>query len=111
MSVDREQVAETLERAADLIETLGWVKGMWDAPDGSVCVSTAIDMACSTDTRRAHFVAEPRADRVYTCRRALHDALDVIDIVRWNDEPLTTKQDILDGLRKAAVREREVVEP
>jgi hypothetical protein len=89
-----------LAKAADLIEQHGWIQGDYGNPDTGFCAAGAIwwaiagrkrDISLETSPHNGSFVA----------------ALDMLPYgvggaASWNDNPRTTKEDVIQALRKAA---------
>jgi len=101
---DHNEVADVLDGAADVIERDGWHQGHYYIPGEGVCAIGAFAQA----TGLRHPDIE---DRGFGPRRALagHLGFDpdyAGPIIRWNDAPERTKQEVLDALRKAAKHER-----
>lgn len=86
-------LADVLNRAADLIERDGWVQGRFRGPNGEHCATDAVVCACEFSMV------------VY------NDAVDVLleairrqNLPRWNDEPGRTQAEVVAKLRAAARR-------
>lgn len=115
--IDKELVAQTLEKAADLIETKGWAQGgTGRGPAGEMCMSVAL-----WEARNDHFLSLEYAALGNAYHVALREAMSLpmcsceriqcgSGIPLWNDDPGRTKQDVLDALRKTALTVREKVE-
>lgn len=120
--IDREQIADVLDLAADYMEQHGHCKGVIEEPDGAVCAVGAITRAigcwsvdwpgeCSETCKGDHKL------RVQAFI-GLNDWLNygqhnnpgfIRSAMSWNDMPKTTGHDVITGLRKAANYTREIV--
>lgn len=83
-------VADTLNRAADLIERDGWCQGLGRDADGSRCAAVALHDA--------------QADRLVWrgAYRALKARVGTRLVVDWNDTPGRTQAEVVAALRAAA---------
>lgn len=104
-------VAETLERAADLIEPEGaWTKD-WFAKDaaGRDVDAGDCDAVCWCVRGAVHHVSgedEPNEEQIFAPLRAvLGEGVDVIE--GWNDADETTQAEVVAKLREAAALARE----
>ena len=101
--IDDHEVANLLERAADLIEHEGWSHGLWRSPNGGgYCAEAAINIVATGTHRISSSVpgwqlALCAQWAVLSMQRATDCAL-----VFWNDAPGRTEQEVLDTLRAAA---------
>jgi hypothetical protein len=82
--------AETLLKAADIIEEHGWCQYSTRKADGSVCLYGAIRRTAP------HLAANGDAGRL------LHRHLGINNYVEWNDVPGRTQAEVLKALRGAA---------
>lgn len=101
-------VADTLMKAADLLEKYGHAKHVRVAPDGSMCFLGALNAAqgqhsqMGPDTPLTKLASEAtmkvlglkiQNDGIQDARHAVAD---------WNNEPWRTGQEVIDAMRKAA---------
>lgn len=97
------EVADVLDKAADRIETTGWIQGHLmvegEDPDTSpVCLVGALRyvvFGAPNDTRPSDGLL-----------RAAAKALPINMLALWNDEPGRTAAEVVAVLREAATRER-----
>lgn len=116
-------VADVIDRAADIIEKVGWCWGSAVGEHGEVCASRALvlsaEMVSPTLRDRTRTVQEaykaisgviaeayPGQHRLFTAN-ASQDLLGPIWIPGWNDAEGRTVTEVLDTLRLAAKKERE----
>jgi hypothetical protein len=98
---DHTEVADVLDGAADLIEKVGWAQGMWRTDKGEVCITQAIADASPFRTCSYREVVP------------LRDVIGLpwdMSLVRWNDAPGRTEQEVLDALRASAKAERRLAD-
>ena len=108
-------VAETLEKAADVLETIGWVQGASAqygyGPDGHIdqivgyCASGALHRVSGLEYEGA---MSAMACEIVGCHGD-HSGhllwpigLRSATVVGWNDEPGRTKYEVIDMMRRAA---------
>ena len=92
---NREEVADHIEAAADLIEREGWCQGALTSPEGGYCVEGALMQAPLWYASVTYEAAQ--RDLTLTLGQL---------IPRWNDTPGRTKQKVLEMLRLEAERVR-----
>ena len=114
--------SEVLNRAADLIEERGWVRGSkgWGIfrDDSPLCLEGGILAALGVkwdDVDLSEFVECPAYRAVESYLGIDFDPNgDLIEIWQWNDEDQRTANEVIEVLRACAVieasREREAVE-
>lgn len=88
--VDPEQVAATLEAAADYIDEHGWCQNALKMPDGSVCAEGAI---CEVSETYDWQVQIYEVLRRHGCEKGVYV---------WNDEPGREEWEVTDLLRSTA---------
>lgn len=87
--------SQILYKAADLINERGWWQGDWTGPNGEVCADQAVrevedGTACSNS---AWLALHLRCKGLTNGRRG---------VMGFNDDPSTTKEDVLLALKQAA---------
>ncbi len=100
---DPEMTARTLERAARLIDELGWCQGEQTEPDGGICAATALMRAAQIEASEYGDVL----DIYELSRMALGFSTGDVTVglfclASWNDQPGRTRQEVVDRLRGAA---------
>jgi hypothetical protein len=80
-------VADTLDRAADVIEERGWCRNDYIDNSGRVCASQALFMA---------------GGEVVETTQAFRCAIGEKSITHWNDKVALDQADVVNHLRKAA---------
>lgn len=122
IGVPVEQVADTLDKAADYIEAHGHCKSNLETPDGRVCAIGAINRVVGMRAANFNMGIEPDGSvaevtsAVVMERQAAFYALQEWTanlkhpgITVWNDHQDTTADDVVNGIRKAANETREKV--
>lgn len=112
-------VAETLDKAADLLEK-GWFQGSYcsdptDPNPSCVCVVGAVLLASGYGLCTAEHIEKIPAILALTKHLGFTRALGAkqsldpgeTSIVAWNDDPARTKQEVVDAVRNAAASLRE----
>jgi hypothetical protein len=79
-------VADTLDRAADVIEERGWCRNAFVDDSGHVC------------THQALFLAGEPFETAQAFRRAIGEA----SITHWNDQVALDQADVVNHLRKVS---------
>jgi hypothetical protein len=92
----REEGAEVLLEAAELIEQCGWVRG-WYELAGSYCMDGAIQEVIE---KRA--IQPFRIDSLYCSARLLLSEIGIPDVSDYNDETAESLQEAVGTLRRAA---------
>lgn len=90
------EIAEVLDKAADVIEVRGWCQRTLETGDGRVCMEGAISVACGV-------LGHPSVGPQYSnalCAVGLH--LGNLIPYRWNDAPGRDKYEVIDLLRTVA---------
>jgi hypothetical protein len=94
-----DQVADVLDDAADLLERGGWIRGALE-DRGAHCALGALVVVDLENQHR------------YLARAALAKQVGLNPdragnwLANWNDDPLRTRQEVLDAFRAAAKQER-----
>lgn len=83
-------VAETLERAAELLSVRGWIQGANNDLDGAMCARGAI------------LEASGSGPLWHRAEERLCDYLDIDSVVSWNDAMCMTAEDVIRALNEAA---------
>lgn len=100
--------SEVLERAAELINTYGWVRGMDHAGSAS-CAYGAIDWAARGVINPAGWSIPPSTSLTNAIREiAMTEMRSYLSygIIPWNDEIVRRKSQVVKGLKKAAKQAR-----
>lgn len=117
-----EEVANSLEEAAQIIERDGWVRGKYGCPEVGWCAVGAIERVNSyglSQTRHsrsqaatdaelllaAHLLAEDPAAELSEMESLVSAGLHLV--FRWNDTEGRTVEDVTNALRKTALTLRE----
>jgi hypothetical protein len=104
-----DEMADTLDNAADYIENHGWVQGVLYGPGSRVCAMGALRRTLGTpDPER--LPEEPLVallDGAGIAPDECDEELTAV-VAGWNDDPARTKQEVLDAFRRAARVERGV---
>ena len=98
--MDKLQVAQDLEAAADYIDQYGWTQKKFKHADGRACIYGAV---CQVTGNPYGLSPEPRTDRAM---KALHAELNPIAPVTWNDAAGRKKLGVTRLLRKTAKKLR-----
>jgi len=116
-------IADTLEKAADVLETIGWVQGSSTAygygPDGNIdhivgyCASGALHRVSGLEYESA---MSAMACEIVGCHGDHCHLLWPIGfrsatVVEWNDEPGRTKYEVIDMMRRTAKNLRNEATP
>ncbi len=111
------EYADALERAAKRVER-GWCQGVYRDDKGGVCLIGAIALECGRTIRQSSYL-EPDGWRtvggksVHTVEKARQEkALSYLSPDRpdvWNDERGRTQEEVVEVLRHAVSRARDVV--
>jgi hypothetical protein len=105
---DHNTVADVLDDAADLIEK----RGLWQASKPGTatgdCVVLAVAEAALEDVPLAMNAQDALAQLVGLADERGH--CHGQDLIRWNDDPARTKQEVLDAFRAAAKAERKLAD-
>jgi hypothetical protein len=94
-----DQVADLLDDAADLIEYGGWIQGALEDRGAHCALGALVDVDLENQHR-------------YLARAALAKQVGLNPdragnwLANWNDDPLRTRQEVLDTFRAAAKAER-----
>jgi hypothetical protein len=94
-----DQVADVLDDAADLLECGGWIQEALYDSEGGFCSVGALYEVCEDPLVR---------NAAYGALFPLNGRRSVAD---WNNDPLRTKQQVLDAFRTAAKVERMCPDP
>jgi hypothetical protein len=94
-----EDVKVILGEAADLIEKHGWVRCVYGNPEVGFCAAGAIWYAI-TGVPRGQLVRGPANDTFMAALELLPCGSG--GVAAWNDNPRTTKDDVIRTLREAA---------
>ena len=116
-----EDIAATLDAAADYLEQHGWCRGTLKDDSGRVClVGSLLAVTGHWNETDKHFVIKGNGDARFRIAKAeLCDYLGFMPhedefengdiLVEFNDKPERTSEDVVTTLRKAATRVREEV--
>lgn len=113
--MDREKIAEVVEKAADLIETNGLAKGRYFALDGGMCTMGALQYACGVDLH-SNLVIYPKGSRLRNRQDLYMSAKDAVAqmlpistefgtieaISNWNDDGDRSQEEVVDTLKHIA---------
>jgi hypothetical protein len=94
-----DQVADVLDDAADLLERGGWIQGALEDRGAHCALGALVDVDLENQHR-------------YLARAALAKQVGLNPdragnwLAAWNDDPLRTRQQVLDTFRAAAKQER-----
>jgi len=91
---DGYEVADVLNRAADLLESNGWCQFALEDDAGAHCAMGAL-LAVDTGAATNVLSFSPTGRVAFNAMRGRH-------IATWNNDPRRTKQDVLDAFRSAA---------
>lgn len=125
--MSKDQSAEILERAADLIEHEGWTRGTFSMYGrrclvGALNRATRVELGLSAQARSRIYrmakvrpvklvidvIGAPTYDHVDDPMRRLSHLEG--EAIKWNDNEDRQKQEVLDALRKAAKHARGVID-
>lgn len=117
---DTEINADLLDKAADLIEQLGWAQHAARSATGEICAGQAVNDAVlsSSITHGIYSVRDVTRAQVVNALLLRHLAAEGYrnsygtlfeSVPAWNDAPERTKDEVINALRKAAIAERERV--
>ena len=95
------QAKELLERAADLINTYGHKKGYFGTQRTGYCMMGALAVVANASTEGCWICDVIPAIRWSAGLGVRAEADNAIDLIKWNDAPGTTKEDVVNALRKA----------
>lgn len=95
---ERAEPQDALDKAADIIDELGWTQRSYHGPDGGVCCLGAIQLAVG---------AGPTSDPIHDAARLLCRRVGAPDptdrprrkVVEWNDAPGRTREQVTAALR------------
>jgi hypothetical protein len=94
-----DQVADVLDDAADLLEREGWIQGALEDRGAHCALGALVDVDLENQYR-------------YLARAALAKQVGLNPdragnwLANWNDDPLRTRQEVLDAFRAAANHDR-----
>ena len=98
-----QQIAEILDRAAELIETKGWTQGAFARAGGKPVIIDHIDADCFCAVGAIH--RSYKGILEYDANIFLVEVLCLSgtdEIFAWNDNPARTKDDVVAALKAAA---------
>lgn len=121
---ERLRAADRLDAAADVIDVQGWCQNELVSTSGGVCALGAIQTAAAVGHRLPLWSATPDARQkqaqiammelglYLTAEGHFTDVPEVLagHVPTWNDDPVRTKDDVTDTLRRAAKNIREQVQ-
>jgi hypothetical protein len=94
-------VPDLLEEAANLLETVGWVKGTQERRvDGSVIGYCAIGAMRAAAASQASINVYMRAEDLFNAW--VRREIGAIGIVAWNDDVAKGSSEIIDGMKQCA---------
>lgn len=107
MLVDKEQVVDVLNDAADLLELYGWCRGRTEDSRGRRCALGALGACAGLNIPLFQAGNYALASYLVTEGGKGGSARE-FSVVDWNDDPYRTANDVVTALRKTSIREREL---
>jgi hypothetical protein len=92
---------EILTKAADVIETRGWIQGAYAHTDG-VCALGAIAVAVGIGTSTAAIITNRKCCKVVEDFERWLGLADNADVTGWNDDRDRTAEQVTTALRECA---------
>lgn len=99
--MNNQEMSETFDRAADYIDTHGWLQGSYCNEEGNVCAEGAIRKVILGDgdeTWRIKYTDAAKSLQIYLVK---YQELDT-NVPQFNDNPDRTQGEVTDFLRSAA---------
>jgi hypothetical protein len=93
-----QKTAQDILRAADLLETKGWIQGKFQSFLGFCAIGA---LRCATNNE----VGDQNSARYVQAKTALREAIGIshsISVPEWNDAPERTQKEVVSAFRRAA---------
>jgi hypothetical protein len=119
MSDLMEKMAETLERAAGLLEIHGWTQCVYKNEAGAMCIRGALYQAVGLNTNTQQVITSSttvrdwngRSDLAISAAYRLARKVGAGSEISWNDEDGRTADEVIDALKETAKDIRNEVKP